>query len=135
MKYRPQRGSLQEAMDRQVVLDDTVEALAKHLELTLEYGFSLDKLNVVPYKLERDERIDWHETWAVHLGDNIIGYTDSGPTQWWKLQSWRNEFEKKAAIKSHYVNRVLVTTRKPDGSYDHPWVEWAWRGFLMAKEK
>lgn len=66
--YRPQRGSLEEAMKEVVELTD-VEALAEHLDV------DVDTITAAWYAW--DDRIGW-DTHIVCVDGNVWGYTN-GP--------------------------------------------------------
>lgn len=69
MKFRPHRGTLEEAMKEVVELPATKRALAAYLEEPLEL------LQVKHYM--QDDRIGW-DTYIVTINDQAVGFTD-GP--------------------------------------------------------
>ena len=68
MKYRPQRGSLEESMKEVVEIEPpTVGALAKYLNV---------RAHRLKFKLYAyDERIDWY-TGIVTIDGQAVGFTD-----------------------------------------------------------
>lgn len=71
MKFRPQRGSLEESLKYVVIIPPTRKALAEHL------GQREGRVVVKPYAA--DDRIDWH-THLVTVGGQAVGFTD-GPLE------------------------------------------------------
>jgi hypothetical protein len=69
MKYRPHRGSLQDAMAECVDLDGTLVTLAAHI------GVEPNRITVKPYGY--DDRIEW-DTHIVDVDGYAEGFTD-GP--------------------------------------------------------
>jgi len=67
MKFRPQRGSLEESMLGVVTLDSTLKALAGHLNADV----GDIKVNFYMY----DSRIDWY-TYIVTVDGDAVGFTD-----------------------------------------------------------
>lgn len=67
MKYRPQRGSLEESMKEVVDLEPTIEAIAKHLNVEVAC------VTVTPYVF--DERIGWY-TSIVTVNGDAVGFTN-----------------------------------------------------------
>lgn len=77
MKFRPQRGSLEDAMKEVAEIPATLEALTAHLNNTLglsNYKVYSQAVRVRPYGY--DERIKWH-TYIVTINGNAIGFTNS----------------------------------------------------------
>ena len=72
MKFRPQRGSLEDSMKEIVELLPTREALIAHLysDHLCMWG---DDVHVIPYVY--DYRINW-DTQAVVVNDYIVGFTN-----------------------------------------------------------
>lgn len=76
MKFRPQRGSLEDAMKEVVEIPATVEALVEHLNNTLglrNYKVHSQAVRVRAYGY--DERVNWH-TYVVTVNGNAIGFTN-----------------------------------------------------------
>lgn len=73
MKFRPQRGSLDAAMEEVVELDG-MDALKAHLH---SIGWHDGAVRVEPYTY--DERIGW-DTHIVTIDGNAVGFTD-GPVE------------------------------------------------------
>jgi hypothetical protein len=67
MKFRPHRGSLEEAMLGIVTLDPTLKALAGHLNV------DVDDIKVDFYMY--DSRIHW-DTFIVSVDGSAVGFTD-----------------------------------------------------------
>jgi hypothetical protein len=67
MKFRPQRGGLIESMNAVVLLDPTLESLARHLNVPVE--------DIECYFYGYDTRILW-DTYAVTVDGDIVGFTD-----------------------------------------------------------
>jgi hypothetical protein len=87
MKFREQRGGLDESMATCIELADR-DALVTHLKRELgkyHYGFEPHLLKVEPYA--RDDRIGWLDTHIVSIdGYGVVGFTDgpahsAGPAQ------------------------------------------------------
>jgi hypothetical protein len=78
MKFRPQRGSLADAMAEVVILPPTKDALAEHYNKTVSFGPSLkpEQIEVLPYGF--DSRINWRTFSVTAPGFGVIGFTD-GP--------------------------------------------------------
>ena len=72
MKYRPQRGSLDESLSEAIILPDNLRALSAALRVPAE------KLNVKWYCY--DERIRW-DTHIVTVDGQAIGFTDGPCTE------------------------------------------------------
>lgn len=70
MKFRPQRATLKEAMLECVELPDNLEALARHLNI------SVADISVTAYGF--DARIGW-DTHLITTKDGVLGFTDRAP--------------------------------------------------------
>ena len=74
MKFRPQRGGLDEAM-REVFEFSTLDELEAHLRDAL--GWKFDLVGIEKYGSGIDKRIGW-DTHIVTVNGRAVGYTD-GP--------------------------------------------------------
>jgi len=72
IKYRPQRGSLIEAMKEYVELPDRA-ALEAHVLKT--WSATQGPVEIKPY-CGADDRIGWDATFIVLVGGTPVGFTD-----------------------------------------------------------
>ncbi len=85
MKFRPHRGSLDDAMAEMVELPDRAALVALlHADLrrwpTLDH-LSAENLTVEPYGSDGDPRVGWKQLFIVHLdGYGVLGFTDGPAT-------------------------------------------------------
>jgi hypothetical protein len=78
-KFRPHRGSLEEAMQEVVELE-TAQDLIDHLESQYEHlDASAPTINVEPYGY--DNRIDWDTHIVSIAGFGVVGFTDRVPPE------------------------------------------------------
>jgi hypothetical protein len=130
MKFRPARGTLAESLERLEELPSTIEALTKHLSMVLDFGFDLDKIGVVSYTQHLDKATMWSKTYAVKLGDNIVGWVDSGPLEWEREAKQRSGFERHLP---QLLNMEDIDfSRNDNGNYRLPWLRWAFAGYQAA---
>ena len=80
MRFREHRGQLADSMATCVELADR-QALIDHLSglyAPYEHSYDFSRIEVKPYFMEPDQRIDWGETYIVSLPTfGVLGFTDT----------------------------------------------------------
>lgn len=79
-QYRDHRRLLADSMETLVEVNSRAELIA-HLQKLWPFPDerTLAELTIKPYRMERDHRIGWDQTYIVHLPElGVLGFTD-GP--------------------------------------------------------